>query len=187
MRDKLFKISRKIIPFLKGIFFSFLNKDVKYGSRISISSDIICHPGCGLQIGSNFVCGKNATISIQKKGNLKIGDNVGVGANNQIICHGQISIGNGTILGPNVCIYDHNHMFNFECGVSRSQYDIGKVCIGNNCWLGAGCLVLKDVHIGDNCIVGAGSVVTKDIPDCCVVVGNPAKIIKRKDTKNNDL
>jgi serine O-acetyltransferase len=52
--------------------------------------------------------------------------------------------------------------------------------IGDNCYFGAGCLVMGPVKIGNNVTIGAGAVVTKDIPDNAVVVGNPAQIIKYK-------
>ena len=63
----------------------------------------------------------------------------------------------------------------------------GKVChvcyakpvvIGNDCWLGAGVLVMPGVTIGDNSVIGAGSVVTKDIPANVVAVGNPCKVLR---------
>lgn len=53
----------------------------------------------------------------------------------------------------------------------------GKISIGNNVWFGENCTVLKGVTIGDNCIIGFGSVVTKDIPSNSVAVGIPAKVI----------
>lgn len=49
--------------------------------------------------------------------------------------------------------------------------------IGDNCFISGG-VILPGVHIGNNCIVGIGSVVTKDVPDNCMVAGNPAKIIR---------
>ena len=57
------------------------------------------------------------------------------------------------------------------------------IIIGNNCWIGASAVLLKDVHIGDNVIIGAGSVVTKDIPSNCIAAGIPAKVIKTKDNE----
>lgn len=50
--------------------------------------------------------------------------------------------------------------------------------IGDNVSLGANVTIIGDITIGDNVIVGAGSVVVKDVPNNCVVVGNPARIIK---------
>lgn len=63
---------------------------------------------------------------------------------------------------------------------TASGLEYGKpIKIGDNCWLGAGVIVLPGVTIGNNVIVGAGAVVTKDVPDNVVVVGNPARIIRR--------
>ena len=44
--------------------------------------------------------------------------------------------------------------------------------------IGAGVIILKNVHIGDGAVIAAGSVVTNDIPSCCLAVGVPAKVIK---------
>lgn len=56
-----------------------------------------------------------------------------------------------------------------------------KVRIGNNVWFGESCTILKGVTIGDNCIIGYGSVITKDIPSNSVAVGHPAKVISSID------
>ena len=53
------------------------------------------------------------------------------------------------------------------------------VVIGDNCYLAPGVKVIKPVKIGNNVMIGANAVVDKDIPDDCIVVGIPAKIIKR--------
>ena len=53
------------------------------------------------------------------------------------------------------------------------------VYIGKNVWIGVGVKILKGVTIGDGAIIGAGSVVTKDIPEKCLAVGNPAKVIRK--------
>lgn len=50
--------------------------------------------------------------------------------------------------------------------------------IGKNCFIGGESIILPGVTIGDNCVIGAGSVVTKDVPDCSVVAGNPAKVLR---------
>lgn len=54
---------------------------------------------------------------------------------------------------------------------------LGKVRIGDNCFIGNKCIILKNVTIGDNCIIGAGSVVSKSIPSNSVACGVPAKVI----------
>ena len=52
------------------------------------------------------------------------------------------------------------------------------IVIGEDCLIGARCMILKGVHIGNRSIVGAGSVVTKNIPSDCIAAGNPAKVIR---------
>ncbi len=54
---------------------------------------------------------------------------------------------------------------------------VGKVKIGDRCFIGLGSIILPNVEVGNDCIIGAGAVIAKDIPDNSVVVGNPAKII----------
>ena len=51
--------------------------------------------------------------------------------------------------------------------------------LGNHVYLGANVIIIEPIRIGDNVIIGAGSVVVKDIPSGSVVVGNPARIIKK--------
>lgn len=53
------------------------------------------------------------------------------------------------------------------------------IYIGNNVHIGAGAIILAGVTIGDNVVIGAGSIVTKDVESNSVVVGNPAKILKK--------
>ncbi len=50
--------------------------------------------------------------------------------------------------------------------------------IGKNCFIGGRSIILPGITIGDECVIGAGSVVTKDVPSNCAVAGNPAKVIK---------
>jgi len=55
----------------------------------------------------------------------------------------------------------------------------GTVRLGNDVFIGVNSVILRDVTIGDYSIVGAGPVVTKDVPPNVLVVGNPARIIKK--------
>lgn len=67
----------------------------------------------------------------------------------------------------------------YTMGISSHRYDcFGRINIGNNCFIGIRCIIMKDVTIGDNCIIGAGSIVTKDIPSGSVACGVPARVIE---------
>lgn len=122
---------------------------------------------------------KDVTINVAPKASLIIGDDVGIGNRCQIVSHKRIEIGKGTVLAPGVMIFDHNHVYDKVEGVKQRELEDGEVVIGRNSWIGAGSIILKNVHIGDRCVIGAGSVVTKDIPSGSVAVGVPAKVIKQ--------
>ena len=76
------------------------------------------------------------------------------------------------MIGPNVTIATAGHPVLPELRQEGYQFN-QPVFIGNNCWLGAGVIVLPGVTVGDNTVIGAGSVVTKDIPSGVVAVGTP--------------
>ena len=61
--------------------------------------------------------------------------------------------------------------------------DFHPVNIGNDVWIGARVTILPGVKIGNGAIIGAGSVVTKDVPDFAIVGGNPARVIKYRNSK----
>lgn len=50
--------------------------------------------------------------------------------------------------------------------------------IGHDCVIGVGAIIMPGIKIGNEVVIGSGSIVTKDIPDNCIAVGNPAKVIK---------
>ncbi len=53
-----------------------------------------------------------------------------------------------------------------------------EVRIGNNVWIGGNTVICPGVTVGNNCVIGAGSVVTRDIPDWTVAAGNPCRVIR---------
>jgi maltose O-acetyltransferase len=89
-----------------------------------------------------------------------------------------ITIGNNVEFAPRVHILAHDGSLN-RTAIKCTR--VGLVSIGDNVFIGAGTIVLPNVSIGNNVIIGAGSVVSHDIPDNCVVVGSPARIIKSFD------
>ncbi|ALV23661.1 xenobiotic acyltransferase (XAT) family acetyltransferase [Campylobacter iguaniorum] len=81
--------------------------------------------------------------------------------------------------------YLYEHSGEFVKGYRNYDKDEIQTNIGNDVWIGANTLVLKGVNIGNGAIVGGGAVVTKDVPDYAVVVGNPAKILKFRYSKED--
>jgi sugar O-acyltransferase (sialic acid O-acetyltransferase NeuD family) len=90
---------------------------------------------------------------------------------------------NGITIGKG-CIVYYNSIITHDCTIgdfveiSPSVTLLGRSEIGSYSQIGSNATILPDIKIGKNVIIGAGSVVTKDLPDNCVAVGVPAKIIK---------
>lgn len=116
---------------------------------------------------------------------IEIGSDVFIGRNCNIQSEeGLIVIGNHVMFGPGVNIHgvDHDITPGSTPMKSRPRYagKKGVVRIGNDVWVGANAIILKDVEIGDGAVVAAGSVVTRDVPPNAIVGGNPAKIIRHR-------
>lgn len=175
------------MPVLRGVFkvFSYriFRSDISIGNKLRVkrNTEWNLFPNCSFTAGSNLKIGKDVTFGVAPQAKLIVGKDVGVGNRCQIVCHKYIEIGDGTVLAPNVMLFDHNHVFDSQLGVHQRDFFDGEIVIGKHCWLGAGCIILKDVHIGDHCVIGAGSVVTKDIPFGSIAVGSPAKVIRKID------
>jgi len=92
-----------------------------------------------------------------------------------------VRIGEGVLIAGRVYISDHDHVW----PGAGDEIIAAPVEIGDQCWLGEGCAVLKGVVLGRNCIVGANAVVTKSAPEGSMLVGVPARIIKRYDKVSN--
>lgn len=110
--------------------------------------------------------------------NIFIGENVMLNYGCVILDVCPVTIGDHTLIGPNTHIYTACH--SLDSKERLKDVEFGKpVTIGKNVWIGGNCTILPGISIGDNSIIGAGSVVTKNVPNNVVVVGNPAKIMKK--------
>ena len=111
---------------------------------------------------------------------LNIDSGVYIGNFVHIYCTGQITICEKVLISDKVYIADNLHAYEeIELAIiDQPIKQLKPVSIGEGSWIGEGVSIIG-ANVGKHSIIGANSVVTKDIPDYCIAVGAPAKIIKR--------
>lgn len=116
-------------------------------------------------------------VKLYRKKGVVIGDNTEL-YNTEIdnIRPFLVSIGNNTLI-TGTRILTHDASMKKIMGYTK----IGRVEIGDEVFIGVGSIILPNVHIGNRVIVGAGTIVSKDLPDDCIAVGNPMRIISNID------
>lgn len=111
---------------------------------------------------------------------LEIGN--GVGISGGTFCSAtSIKIGDSVLIGANTTIVDTDfHPIDpvWRLADNSDAVHSAPITIGNNVFIGTGCIILKGVTIGDNSVIGAGSVVTKSIPNDVIAAGNPCTVVK---------
>ena len=110
--------------------------------------------------------------------NIRVGRRFFANFNFTVLDEALVTIGDDCFIGPNVSIYTACHSTDPIERNSRREW-AKPVTIGDNVWIGGSVTILPGVTIGSNVTIGAGSVVVKDIPDGCVAVGNPCRVVKR--------
>ncbi len=107
----------------------------------------------------------------------KIGKGVYIQANAYIWT--KVEIDDFCIISPNVVIAHHAHIGK-ACLISTGSIVGASVNINNSSFLGIGCSIITGVsEIGENSIIGAGALVLKDVQPDCVVVGSPARFLRK--------
>ncbi|MEN8412018.1 DapH/DapD/GlmU-related protein [Acinetobacter bereziniae] len=169
---KLIWILRAVIykPFFGRFgFISYLGKPVyiKGSKRIFIGKKVRIFPNVRLEVH-----GAGSKITI--------GDNVGIAQNVHITSGSNLTIGKNSTILANVFITNIDHDYTeLNVPILEQRNIIKETSIGENCFIGIGAAIQAGTILGKQCVVGTNSVVRGVFPDYCVIVGNPAKIIKR--------
>jgi acetyltransferase-like isoleucine patch superfamily enzyme len=148
-----------------------------FGERyISIGEGTIVGPYVSLSAGVS----PSHVLDVEQA--VTIGDRCLIGKGSGIVGHESVVIGDDVFTGHHVYITDANHGYEDpELPIGQQFAPPRPVSIGDGSWLGHGTIVLPGASVGRHVVVGAGSVVTGDLPDFCVAVGNPARVIRRYD------
>ena len=141
-----------------------------------------------IHIGSETMIGEHVALSAGMMPGqvcltdpvVRIGDRCLIGRGSGIVGHLSIDIGNDVWTGHHVYITDQSHGYeDVSLPISLQSQPETPVVIGEGSWLGHGVVVLPGAKIGKHVAVGANSVVTGELPDFCVAVGAPARVIRQ--------
>jgi acetyltransferase-like isoleucine patch superfamily enzyme len=114
---------------------------------------------------------------------LELGDGTNLAGNCTLAAAASIRLGAHVLLARGVYIADHSHAFgDREQPIILQGIDrVAPIVVEDGCWLGQNVVVCPGVRIGRNAVIGANSVVTRDVPERCVAVGAPARVIRHLD------
>lgn len=174
---KLMKVRYRKGLRLKGVPLIINKKGAKmeFGENVVIKSSFL----------SNLVGLYQRTVIVTRtpEASIQIGNNVGI-SGATIYARSRIEIGDNTCIGGNTKILDNDfHPLETEARNADIKEKIGTkpILIGKNCFIGCNALILKGTELGDNCVVGAGAVVAGTFEADSVIVGNPAKVLRRNE------
>ena len=109
---------------------------------------------------------------------IRLGEHVYINAGCTFLDGACITIGDYTLIAPNVQIYTPHHPLDYRERRGSKEYSYPGT-IGTGCWCGGGAMFLPGVAVGDRWGVGGGWGVARDVPSDSLAVGNPA-VVKRK-------
>ena len=127
-------------------------------------------------------------LTLQRLRGVKIGKHVylGLGVYIDNVYPHLVVIGDYVTIALNTMIFCHsNPSMSIEIKMNYYPRKVAPVTIKTGAWIGAGCIILAGITIGENAVVGAGSVVTKDVEPYTVVAGNPAKLIRKLEPRQD--
>jgi lipopolysaccharide O-acetyltransferase len=134
-------------------------------------------------VGSSVFVGAGSWLQVLDDGWITIGDGTAFSGHVVVSSARRVTIGRRVLVARGVYIADHGHAHadTTRPVIEQGLADLAAVEIGDGAWLGENVVVCPGVRIGRNAVIGANAVVTHDVPDACVAVGVPARVVRRVD------
>jgi len=178
--SKLYVKSKGII--LIGRNFRIIQPNmISLGSYVWIWNNVTLFGSGTMTVGKQCVFRDGVSVWSGSKG-ITIGNNVTIGHNSYVSgTGGRITLGNHVMVSDHVCIYTMGHN---PDDLRKPPHAIrritkGDVTIGDDVIISSGVCIKEGVKIGKGSVVGGGAMVTKDVPPHVIVVGIPAKVLRR--------
>jgi len=157
---------------------------ISLGSHVNLDDGVVLDAKgdkSTIQIGNRILIGRNTIFSCHDA-SIRLGDFLSIGPGCVIASRSRIEIGSYVQIGAGTQLMAGSHTYDDPEKPSILQTRVSKgIVVEDNVWLGNACMILDGVTIGRNSIVGAGSVVSKDVPPYSMVLGNPARVIGKRE------
>lgn len=171
---------------IKAAVKSFIGKIQARRFQVRAGKKVYIGKHCALKGKSNIVLEDGVTVRPYVQiwsggGTVRVGRGSEIGERCRISIANSLEIGEKVLLSPNVYITDCDHEYRnidvpvIDQGIVQKGQEVS---IGEGSYIGINAVIVGNVKIGKHCVIGANSIVNKDIPDFCVAVGCPVKIIK---------
>lgn len=144
---------------------------------LGMNTKLTLHKKSSVCFGDRLISDGRMVIITDSNSKLQLGNGVYFNENAMISCKSQITVGDGCRFGPNVKIFDNNHLYSASSGVS-SEHVTSPISIGKNCWIGANVVILRGTSIADNSVIGAGCIVQGSIPEGSLVTQDRTLIVR---------
>lgn len=161
----------------------------KIGKRSIIYKPLQIDGRRSISIDNDVYIAQNAWLmgNNKKKNSLRIQLGTTIGHFVHLIASESVTIEKNVLIADKVFISDSSHNYeDIEKPIKQQGIKISApVIIGEGSWIGENVCVCG-ASIGKHCVIGANSVVTSDIPDYCIAVGSPARVIKHYDFSKSE-
>lgn len=116
---------------------------------------LMVEPGGVLELGEGCYIDDRSRLQVQGGARMRLAPFVYLNTNVRMVAAESVTVGEHTLMGPNVCVFDHDHAFDAQ-GV-HADVKTAPIAIGSHCWLGANAMVTRGVSVGDRILIGGGA------------------------------
>jgi acetyltransferase-like isoleucine patch superfamily enzyme len=168
------------------------NITIRHPHKIRIGDNCIVDENCvldakgddplGIELGNNCVLSRNNILSC-KGGHIRLGDGTNIAQNSLVHSEVAVEMGKNTLVASYVYFVgggNHDFARTDIPIIQQPSLSRGGIFIDDNCWFGAGVIILDGSHIGRDCVVAAGAVVNSDLPAYSIAVGMPARVLRNR-------
>lgn len=170
---------KKLFWALRLFLLSLIHKGIKFPGYLG--KPIILVGFSKVKFGKKVRIFPNSRFEVHSEdGYIHLHDDVSIGQGFHVTSKGELDIRSGTVISGNVIVTNIDHEYtDVTKPVLEQPYLVSKTDIGENCFIGYGAVIQAGTILGKHCVVGANSVVRGHFPDYCVLVGSPAKVVKK--------